>query len=103
LQLQPTHADVAGAAFFLVGFYFLTHTEFDFLARSITCLSFGLYAGTKGTGLFHLVLLSPWIVFRIWRALRSIPAPRWTARMKEAGVPFIIASFSGVVVFLRDA
>jgi len=102
LQLQTTHADVAGAAFFLVGFYFLTHTEFDFLARSITCLSFGLYAGTKGTGLFHLVLLSPWIVFRIWRALRSIPAPRWTARMKEAGLLFIMVAYPGLIIYLRN-
>lgn len=64
LQIHTTHADIAAGALFLTGCYFLSARPFDGFARTMTFLAFGLYAGTKVTGLFHLALVSPVVVLR---------------------------------------
>lgn len=70
LQLHTTHADVTGAAFFLTGFYFLTAREWGPQECVLSLLALGLYAGTKVTGLFHLLLLTPLVLARLGLALR---------------------------------
>ncbi|WP_164008296.1 hypothetical protein [Pyxidicoccus trucidator] len=77
LQLHTTHADVAGGSLFITAFYFLTERGWSPRARVLTLLALGLYAGTKVTGLLHLLLLSPVVLVRLLLALWSEPGARW--------------------------
>jgi hypothetical protein len=71
LQVWSTHVDVACGACFSAAFFFLLErpTARD---RWMCLLALGLYAGSKMTGLFHLLLLAPWLAVRggveLWRA-----------------------------------
>jgi|CXWL01.1.fsa_nt_gi hypothetical protein len=71
LQLHTTHADVAAGFFFIAVGYFLTSPSFDSFDRWFAAVALGLYCAAKVTGIFHLVLLSPFIVARwgwlFWR------------------------------------
>ncbi len=76
LQVWSTHVDVACGAFFAAAVFFLRERP---LARDrwMCLLALGLYAGSKMTGLFHLLMLVPWVAVRggleLWRA----PGERW--------------------------
>jgi hypothetical protein len=76
LQMHTTHADIAAGALFVAGVYFLTQTPWTAYARWVTALMLGLYLGSKVTGLFHLVLLSPLILWRVGAELRHAPGKR---------------------------
>jgi hypothetical protein len=63
LQMWSTHVDLACGAFLSAAVYFLSEPN-DARARWMSLLALGLYAGTKMTGAFHLLMLAPWVAVR---------------------------------------
>lgn len=73
LQLPSVHVDVACAALLAAGAYF---TAFSLEARDrwAAALAFGLYLGTKHTGLFHLAMYAPVLLLRSGFELKASTA-----------------------------
>ncbi len=63
LQVWSTHVDVACGAFLSAAVFFLLGKP-ERRDRWMCLLALGLYAGTKMTGAFHLLMLAPWVVAR---------------------------------------
>ncbi|EAU62848.1 hypothetical protein STIAU_8447, partial [Stigmatella aurantiaca DW4/3-1] len=78
LQVWSTHVDVACGALLSATVFFMRErpTARD---RWMNLLALGLYAGTKMTGAFHLLMLGPWIAVRTVLELREGPGGRGTA------------------------
>lgn len=102
LQLHTSHADVVAGALFITAFYFLTEKDWSPVARTLTLLALGLYAGTKVTGLFHLALLSPLLFVRgglvVWRAKGS----RWRT-LGQAGLAVLLLLWLGAPTYVENA
>lgn len=101
LQLHTTHADVAGAALFLTGFYFLTAPDWRPTVRVLTLLALGLYAGTKVTGLFHLLLLSPLVLARLGLVLWREPGAR-RRRLGQAALGGVLLLWLGAPTYVEN-
>ncbi|MFP2908122.1 hypothetical protein ACLESD_24330 [Pyxidicoccus sp. 3LFB2] len=101
LQLHTTHADVVGAAFFLSAFYFLSEPDWGPRARVLTLLALGLYAGTKVTGLLHLLLLSPVVGVRGVLALRSEAGARGRV-LGQAALGVALLVWLGAPTYLEN-
>ncbi|MDC0710390.1 hypothetical protein POL68_18075 [Stigmatella sp. ncwal1] len=75
LQVWSTHVDVACGALLSATVFFMCErpTARD---RWMCLLALGLYAGTKMTGAFHLLMLGPWIAVRtvleLWQTRESL-------------------------------
>jgi hypothetical protein len=71
LQVWSTHVDVACGAFLSAAVFFLRERP-RARDRWMCLLALGLYAGSKMTGAFHLLMLGPWVAVRgaleLWRA-----------------------------------
>ena len=71
LQMWSTHVDVACGAFLSAAVFFLRERP-SARDRWMCLLALGLYAGSKMTGAFHLLMLGPWVAARagveLWRA-----------------------------------
>ncbi len=70
LELPSVHVDVACAALLGAGAYFNAFS-IDRRDRWASAMAFGLYLGTKHTGLFHLALYSPILLVRGLLELRA--------------------------------
>lgn len=71
IQLPSVHVDVACAALLGAGAYFSAFS-LERRDRWVSALAFGLYLGTKHTGLFHLGLYAPILVGRgLWELRTS--------------------------------
>ncbi|NMO17351.1 hypothetical protein HPC49_24135 [Pyxidicoccus fallax] len=101
LQLHTTHADVTAGSLFITAFYFLTERHWSPTARGLTLLALGLYAGTKVTGLFHLVLLSPVLLIRMVGVLRAEPAARWT-RLRQTALALVLLAWLGAPPYVEN-
>jgi hypothetical protein len=73
LELPSVHVDVACAALLGTGAYFSAFSV-DKRDRWASAMAFGLYLGTKHTGLFHLALYAPILVMRAVVELRASPS-----------------------------
>ncbi|WP_395857160.1 hypothetical protein [Cystobacter fuscus] len=76
LQMWSTHVDLACGAILSAAVFFLRErpTPRD---RWMSLLALGLYAGTKMTGAFHLLLLGPWVAVRGGLELWHARGERW--------------------------
>ncbi|HEX8441862.1 hypothetical protein [Archangium sp.] len=76
LQVWSTHVDVACGAFLSAAVFFMRErpTARD---RWMCLLALGLYAGTKMTGAFHLLMLGPWVAARGALELWEARGERW--------------------------
>ncbi len=76
LQVWSTHVDVACGAFLSAAVFFMRErpTARD---RWMCLLALGLYAGTKMTGAFHLLMLGPWVAVRGALELWEARGERW--------------------------
>ncbi|MFP2924825.1 hypothetical protein ACLESO_06335 [Pyxidicoccus sp. 3LG] len=101
LQLHTTHADVAAGALFITAFYFLTERDWSPTARALTLLALGLYAGTKVTGLFHLVLLAPLLLVRLVFALWAEPGVRGR-RLGQVGLALVLLVWLGAPTYVEN-
>jgi hypothetical protein len=101
LQLHTTHADVAAGSLFITAFYFLTERDWSPTARTLTLLALGLYAGTKVTGLFHLVLLSPVLLVRLLLVLRAEPAARGR-RLRQTALAGVLLLWLGAPTYVEN-
>lgn len=72
LQLPSVHVDVACAALLGAGAYFSAFS-IEKRDRWAAAMAFGLYLGTKHTGLFHLALYAPILVVRAALELKASP------------------------------
>lgn len=71
LQLPSVHVDVACAALLGAGAYFSSFS-LERRDRWAAAMAFGLYLGTKHTGLFHLAMYAPILVGRaLWELKQS--------------------------------
>jgi len=75
LELPSVHVDVACAALLGAGAYFSAFS-IEKRDRWASAMAFGLYLGTKHTGLFHLALYAPVLLLRAGLELRAADA-RW--------------------------
>lgn len=75
LELPSVHVDVACAALLGTGAYFSAFS-IEKRDRWASAVAFGLYLGTKHTGLFHLALYAPILVLRAVVELRAAPVRR---------------------------
>lgn len=73
LELPSVHVDVACAALLGAGAYFSAFS-IEKRDRWASAMAFGLYLGTKHTGLFHLALYAPILVLRAVVELRAASA-----------------------------
>jgi hypothetical protein len=64
LQMSSNQVDIACAALLTTAAYFMSFGN-QRRDRWMALLAFGMYAGTKFTGLLHLLLLSPWLIGRL--------------------------------------
>lgn len=70
MQLPSVHVDVACGALLATGAYFATTWEDD-ADRLASVMAFGLYLGTKHTGMFHLGFFGPLLVVQVLRQLKA--------------------------------
>ncbi len=101
LQIHSTHVDVAVGALLIVGVYYMTQRNFDRLARWMTLIAFGLYAGTKTTGLFHGALVLPWVAGRMIGELRAARGRRGRLLADMVASLAVMASV-GFVIYIRN-
>lgn len=73
LQAHSTHVDVAWNAIFTAAIYF-TLGRPERRDRWMGFLCWGLFLGSKYTGLFHLALWGPWLLGRAIVEVRDTPA-----------------------------
>jgi hypothetical protein len=93
LQLPSVHVDTACGALLAAGAYFAANTE-ERCDQLGAATAFGLYLGTKHTGLFHLGLYAPILLLPLLRELRAS-----TARLRVIGAAFGL----GALVLLLGA
>lgn len=97
LQLSSTHVDVACGALFIAAWVWLTEPRFGPAERWLSLLAFALYASIKFTGLFHLALAAPIIVFR---AGGLVLEARRTGRLGRLTLEAL--ALAGVVLWLSS-
>lgn len=79
VQLPTGQVDIACAAMFTLALYFAAFSP-ERRDRWVFLIAFGLYVGTKFTGLFHLLLFAPVVAARVFVELRRAPlSRRWLA------------------------
>ena len=83
LQMWSTHVDLACGALLGAAVFFLRERP-SARDRWMCLLALGLYAGTKMTGAFHLLMLGPWIAARGAWELWHAPGPRWRLAANQA-------------------
>ena len=100
LQMHTTHADIAAGALFITAVFFLVEAPWSPLARWMTFLVFGLYLGTKVTGLFHLLLVGPLVAFRLGQLF--ISSPRRKRFAMEVAAQLALCVLLGAFVYVRN-
>lgn len=88
LQLPSVHVDVACGALLATGAYFASTWEDDG-DRLASVMAFGLYLGSKHTGMFHLGFYAPILVVHFARALKASSA-RWATVRQYLGLAALI-------------
>lgn len=101
LQLHTTHADIAAGFFFISAAYFLTAAKLEPVERVFAAVALGLYCATKVTGIFHLILLGPFIAAR-WGLVFWKGAGRRGALALELAGGMLIWAWLGTQTLTRN-
>jgi hypothetical protein len=102
LQAHSTHVDVIWHTFFAAAVFFLLSwpTRRD---RWLGFTAWGLFLGSKYTGLFHLGLLSPLIFARLVYEVWQQPRDRRLARVGDIGASFLWVLVLGGHKYIQNA
>ena len=100
LQLPSVHVDAACGALLAAAAYFLANFE-DRADQLGFATAFGLYLGSKHTGLFHFGLYAPLIALYLVRELRT-PGHKLATIGRYAGLGVVIAAL-GAHKYVQNA
>lgn len=100
LQAHSTHADVVWNSLFTAAIYFTLGAP-ERRDRWMGFLCWGLFLGTKYTGLFHLALWGPWLLGRAVYEVWHLPGRR-LARSLDVAASGLFALVLGCFKYLQN-